>query len=324
MISRFARLVLACVLLMVALPSSATLAVVYPNEKSPRDAIYRQIINGVKKEYKGTVKLVAVPAWVFRNMDKKEFKQANKAANVEAKKIAAQMVKDKIDMVVALGVSGRRVAWALKGRIPLVSGAGLLSPSKKSKRSGISIATTPNVMLDKLKLLAPKVKRIFVVHSSRSRWLVERTKAVAKERGYEISAIHAKNIGEALNEYSRLTNGVLTKTDALWLPPDRKTVDKKNVLKLILEEAWDQRFVVFSSQPEFVEQGVLFSFLPDNEATGIELAKMIISSYKESIDLGIKTTSIINLAVNLRTASHLGYEYTNKQKGRFFITYPTQ
>lgn len=296
-------------LFMVSPMCLATLAVVYPKTPAPRGVVYNQIIDGIQKQYRGTVKLVEVN---------------RKLTKEQAAQLADQTVKEKPSMVIALGPSGRKVGRYFKNKVPWVSGANLMRPSSKSKSSGITPEANPNVMFENLKELAPNVKRIFIVYSKRNQWLVDIASVASKEQGFEFNAIKVNNLEQALVEYSRLTKEVLNKNDAIWLPVDKKTVDDKVVLPFVIEKAWDKRFVVFSSKPKYVQRGVLFSLMPDNEVTGKELVKMVETMYKESVVPGVKTTSAVNLAVNLRTASHLGFKYSQSQKRRFLVTFPTQ
>lgn len=239
----------------------------------------------------------------------------------EAIKLALEVEKKKPSMVIVLGRSGRKVGNRLKKSVPWVSGASLIRPNGSA---GITPLANPVVMFDNLKDLAPQVKRIYVVYSKRNQWLIELSKAAALAAGYEFYSFSVASTTDALSKYDELIRKTLTKNDAIWLPVDKYSSEKKNVVPMIIEKAWKKRFVVFSSKPEFVKRGVLFSFMPDNKKTGAELVKMVKSIYSKTLTPQVKTTSAVNLAVNLRTASHLGLEYTNKQKGQFLLIFPNQ
>ena len=291
---------------MVACSHAATLAVVYPKMPAPRDAIYNEIIEGIKSEYEGKLELVSVP----RKVDK-----------ATATKLALEVESRKPSMVIVLGSSGRKVGRRLKQGVPWVSGASFIRPNGSA---GITPLANPSVMFDNLKVLAPQVKRIYVVYSKRNEWLIQLSKQAAVAAGFEFHSFSIDSTTAALSQYDELIRKSLTKNDAIWLPVDKYSSEKKNIVPMIIKKAWEKRFVVFSSRPEFVRRGVLFSFMPDNQVTGSELVKMVQSIYSKSIQPQVRTTSAVNLAVNLRTASHLGLEYTQKQKGEFLLTFPNQ
>lgn len=293
-------------LLMAACTHAATLAVVFPKVSAPRDAVYNQIIEGITGEYSGKVELVPVPQRIKK---------------ADAVKFALEVESLKPSMVIVLGSSGRKVGRRLKQGVPWVSGASLIRPNGSA---GITPLANPTVMFENLKVLAPQVKRIYVVYSKRNQWLIELSQAAALAAGYEFYSYSVDSTTAALSQYDELIRGSLTKNDAIWLPVDKYSSEKKNVVPMIIRKAWEKRFVVFSSRPEFVRRGVLFSFMPDHEVTGSELVKMVQSIYSKTLTPQVKTTSVVNLAVNLRTASHLGLEYTPKQKGRFLLTFPNQ
>ncbi|NQZ12477.1 MAG: hypothetical protein HRT35_35430 [Algicola sp.] len=301
----FQRILLIFFIFIVAPLRAATLAVVYPKTNKTSGAVYQQIIDGIKQEFDGSVILIEVP----KKLDRKAL-----AA------IAASIEQKKPDMVIALGGRGRKVCRLFKSKIPWVSGA---STSRSKGISGITPIADPDVMFAKLKTLSPKVKRIFVVYSKRNKWLIDLAKKSAAGYGLEMLTYPIKDRAAAMILYNKLIKESVKKNDAIWLPHDKKSADPKYALPLLLNAAWERRFVVFSSRLDYVRRGVLFSLLPDNLVTGSQLVKMVQGMHKESTVPGVKTTTVVKLAVNLRTASHLGLVYTTKQKGQFHLTFPT-
>jgi putative tryptophan/tyrosine transport system substrate-binding protein len=92
-------------------------------------------------------------------------------------------------------------------------------------------------------------------------------------------------------------------------------------LPLILKEAWDKNLTVFSSSPNHVKRGALFSLYPDNVAMGRRLAAMARN------DAGAPKEAIVPLrdlqtAVNLRTADHLGLDLSRRDRSQYSLTYP--
>jgi putative ABC transport system substrate-binding protein len=285
---------------MVAPLRAATLTVVYPKMNPPRDEIYNQIITGIKKTFSGELQLVSV--------GKRDDKQ----------QIAANIDKQNPDMVITLANTGRKVGKLFKQDVPLVSGA---LPIRPNGISGISPVADPNIMFTNLKWLAPKVNKVYVVYSIRNQWLIDLAKVAAVEHGLELETYTVKSRADALVLYNQLIKSVKGNSNAFWMPLDSKSADDRYVLPLLLEASWEQNFVLFSSKPSHVARGVLFSLLPDNEVLGIKLVKMVQDIYRQSSVPVVKPTTEVQLAVNLRTASHLGLEYTSKQKGQFHLTF---
>lgn len=289
-------------LLLVAPLRAATISVVYPKVGAPHNQIFDQIIDGIEEEFDGTVKLVSVP---------KKYK---------LKGIVNEVEEQHPDMVITLAKTGFKVAKSLNGKLPLVSGA---LPIRPNGISGISPIAAPEVLFSHLKQLAPKVTRINVVYNKRNQWLIDLAKITAAELGFELHAFLVKDIKLAINEYTRLTESANSEKDAFWLLPVSKR-DEKVELPMLLEAAWKRRLVVFSSKPAHAKRGALFSLFPDNEALGGKLVKMVNEMYKSSTNPGVRPTTEVKLVVNIRTASHLGFEYTTKQKGQFYLTFPSQ
>ncbi len=95
-------------------------------------------------------------------------------------------------------------------------------------------------------------------------------------------------------------------------------------MPVILKEAWDKNLLVFSSNPEHVKRGALFSLYPDNRGLGRSLAQLTLerlkSPPKPPAVLALKDLLI---AVNARTAEHLGLRLTNQARRRFDLVFPS-
>jgi putative ABC transport system substrate-binding protein len=304
---RTRQLVSLCFFLLLVTPlKAATLSVVYPKMNAPHNQIFDQIIDGIEDEFDGKVQLIPVP----RKYKAKEIAE-----------IAIKVQSQKPDMVITLARAGFKVAQKLKGQYPLVSGALPIGPNGIA---GISPVADPLVMFNHLKGLAPSVKRIHVVYSERNQWLIDLAKQTAKTMKLELLAYKVENVKAATKQYLSLISSVDSKNDGFWLPPDGISAHEKLVLPMLLEAAWDKHFVLFSSRPAHAKRGALFSLMPDNRTLGSKLVKMVIGMHKQATNPGVQPTKQVKLAVNLRTASHLGLEYTTRQKGRFHLTFPTQ
>ncbi len=287
---------------MVAPSWAATLSVVYPKVGKPYNQIFDTIIDGIENEFDGELELVRVP---------RKFKVAN---------VITEIQKQKPDMVITLSGRGFKVARSLKGQVPVVSVSKSIRPDSFS---GISEAADPRVMFNYLKQLAPGVEQIHVVYSPYNQWLIDLAKVTAAELGMKLMAYPVKGTPAAVKQYEVLIKSAKKVRDAFWVPMDRKTGNKLS-LNLLLDAQWERHLVVFSSRPTHAQRGVLFSLVPNYEELGVELVKMVKSIVKGTGQSVFRPIKEVKLAVNIRTASHLGLEYTAQEKGRFDIIFPTK
>ena len=89
-----------------------------------------------------------------------------------------------------------------------------------------------------------------------------------------------------------------------------------------MEKAWAREIVVFSSKPSHAKRGALFSTYPDNFVLGQHLFKMVNELALLPEDKKFAPLSSMQLAVNLRTAAHLGLKYSAEQQQKFKLTFP--
>ena len=96
------------------------------------------------------------------------------------------------------------------------------------------------------------------------------------------------------------------------------------MLPLVLHESWNRNLAVFSSSLGHVRRGVLFSLYPDNAGLGRHLADTA-QEYLASGNYGEHGMILLRevlLAINLRTAMHLGLD-TSRPQG-FDMVFPEQ
>jgi len=136
----------------------------------------------------------------------------------------------------------------------------------------------------------------------------------ATARGIELRAIEALDQRSAMQQYQNILANMDADKDALWLPLDTTTVNEATVLPLVLQEAWTRNLVVFSSNQAHVLRGALFSLYADDRAVGRHLADLVQQpdGTKSGIVLPLKDAL---LAINARTAAHLGIDVVRGQMG---------
>ena len=71
-----------------------------------------------------------------------------------------------------------------------------------------------------------------------------------------------------------------------------------------------------------MKRAALFALYPDYELMGYELADLAIKQIKDRTEPQAIPTRKLKVAVNKRTASHLGLHYSQSQQRNFDIVYP--
>lgn len=272
--------------------------VIYPDVKSPYNRIFDQIISGINSELDGNIVKLKLP----RSFNKKDVSES----------ITTQKV-------IALGRRGLSIAKEIYKEKSVVVGALPIAPDVIS---GVSLMAAPHALFDSLKKLAPKVNTITVVYSKSSAWIIDDARVEAKKRGLILNTISVNDLKSAVKTYNDLFESAKSENMAIWLPLDPITANEKIIVPTILEKAWKKKIVVFSSKPTHAKRGALFSALPDNKTLGKQLATLIQSVNYKNASSVVKPLSTIKLAVNLRTAAHLGYNYQPSKVSNFDLIFP--
>lgn len=285
---------------------SSAIAVLYPDLEEPYRSIFTKIIEGIEAQVGAPVASYAVGG-----------------AN-SAQEVMAQLKRHDIKVVIALGRQGMKVASALDNEFGVVVG-GVVSPPTADGRSFpvVSLAPDPKMLFERLKHFMPDVRRVTVVYDPKQNaWLMRLARDAARIHGLELQAIEASDLKSAVRVYQEVLAGVDPKRDALWLPQDSTTVEESSVLPLILENAWNRNLVVFSSNVTHVKRGALFSLFPNNVALGRQLASSAMSLPSGNAALVVPMKDAL-LAVNTRTASHLGLQLSSRQQA-FDLVFPAR
>lgn len=288
-------------------PSSNRIAVVYPDIGEPYGSVFVSITKGIESELDISPQVFTINT---RNLDP----------------IRAQLASGKFGACIALGRTTLEQLEALPLDIPLVRGAVLdLNVPKTGGDApvGISLTPDPTFLLKQLKRLAPGVSRVTVVYSdSQGQALIDRAMAVGQRLNLTVIAHQAEDLLSAAAMYKSVASN-LGPRDALWIPQDPHAVDDKVILPMLLNAAWEQYFVLFSSNADHAKRGALFSVYPDNFAMGAKLARIAAQRIVgTSANAGMQPLDDLLIAVNLRTAEHLRINLGPHQIRSFDLTFP--
>lgn len=283
------------------------IAVLYPESAEPYRSVFSQIIDGIDDKMHGRVSRYLV------------------GAGTSPQDLSSELRRQDVKVVIALGRNGVKTAMGLNaGDLRIVAGGVISVPEAEGRKlTVLSLAPAPALLFDRLKLMTPEVSRVFVVYDSRnSAWLIRLARDAARNAGLDLVALEANDLAGALARYQAILATADPRKDALWLPQDVTTVEEATVVPLVLQESWSRGLPVFSSNLSHVKRGVLFSLYPDTLQLGRNLAATAIDSLAGSGAQGPQPLREVLLAVNLRTASHLGLRFSIRQQQEFNLTFP--
>jgi putative ABC transport system substrate-binding protein len=282
------------------------IAVIYPDLGEPYRGIFAKIIEGIEAQAGVRVASYAV------------------GGSMTALDIVAKMKQQEIRVVIALGRQGIKAAVGMEREFGVVAGGVVSAPEGEGRNFPVvSLAPDPGMLFERLKRFMPEARRVIVVYDPKhNAWLMRLARDAARQHGLELQAVEAADLKSAVRSYQELLASADPKKDALWLPQDSTTVEETSVLPLVLESAWSRSLAVFSSSVAHVKRGALFSLYPNNLALGRQLANSALG-YSAS---NPATSSVVPmkealLAVNVRTASHLGLQLSPSQQG-FDLVFP--
>lgn len=282
------------------------IAVVYPDIGEPYRAIFEKMVEGIEIRAGSRVVKYAVKP----GADVAELKTALRRQDAR--------------MVIALGRQGLKAVTPDRGVVMVVGGVVTVPESEARGLSVVSLSPDPSLLFARLKALMPAAKRVFVVYDPRNNaWLIRLAREAARAQGLELVAYEAQDLRGAMQQYQAVFAAADSRTDALWLPQDTTTVEERSVLPLVLQESWNRSLAIFSSSFGHVRRGVLFALYPDNVELGKSLAGLalgILASGNHG-GHGMMPLRDVRIAVNLRTAQHLGLDLSRQQQG-FDLVFP--
>jgi putative ABC transport system substrate-binding protein len=284
------------------------IAVIYPDIGEPYRSVFTQIIDGIEAKAMGRVANFAV------------------GPNVNINELKSSLHNKDTKVVIALGRQGMKIAAGLDSDIGVVVG-GVFSNTEDGARAlqVNSLTPDPALLFSRLKKIMPAVRRVFTVYDPRQNdWLMRLAKQSAATQGLELLSYQAQDLRSAMQAYQKIMASADSDQDALWLPQDSTTVEESTIMPFVLQESWTNNLAVFSSSFAHVKRGVLFSLYPDNVELGRHLAgnALDILASGRTADQGIFPLREVLMAVNLRTAKHLGLNTNHLQSSD--MTFPEQ
>lgn len=284
--------------------------VVYPEIREPFRSVFMSIIEGISDALGDEPRLFSLA-------------DADGPAQVQAWADASG-----VGTIIALGSRGPDLSDALGDRHEVIVGAVHLAPGLiDAPYTGIALNPSPALLLERLRTFAPNVRRVIAVyHHERDQWMIDRARESAAGLGIEIDAIPVDRLQDAVNAYREVLRHQHSTIDALWLSQDRAVLDEQAVLPMILKEAWSRRLIVVSTNPAHVRRGVLLALYPDNYHLGMSLGTLVTAAGEPppagAGARGVRMLTDVSVALNIRTASHLGLRYPREVLREVNLIFP--
>ena len=282
---------------------TVNLAVLYPEASGGYSKVFKNILDGIE-EIDDTHIITRVVSQKTRIED-----------------IDNWLKENQIQTVLSLGQLSYSISKKIKSDLPLTIGALVTSPNG---HSGISMDGSPEVFFHHLQNLAPNVKRVHVVYSEKNTgWLIEIAELAAEKRNLELLSYKVENLKQGIKYYNDILTTAESNTDAIWIPLDRVVPDKA-ILPKVLQAAWKNNIVTFSNNPIHAKKGTLFALFPDHRLMGKKLATIAVQQVSSNTEFKLLPTSDLKLAINKRTASHLGLSFSKSKLRQFDVVFPTR
>lgn len=287
----------------------ATYGVLYPALREPYKKVFDTIIEGIEQQAGGIIDRYPLQ----KNVDVSQLSRTIEGRNNR--------------VLIALGLRGLKTIQQLNLGIPVVIGAVLPSAlqSAKINSTGISLVPDPELLFRQLKALAPKITTVSVIYNpNTNQSLIDKAKQAARSLGIELDAEPARDLREAALIYKQKLKSIDSRSNAIWLLQDVSTVDSDTILPIILEQAWSKGIIVFSSNLIHAKRGALFAMYPDNLNMGRSLGRLAqqVRRGAPSGGTGIAMLRALKLAVNMRTAKHLGITFSKRYEQSIDLVFP--
>lgn len=176
----------------------------------------------------------------------------------------------------------------------------------RDRVAGVPSDVAPAQQVDWIRQTRPNCKRIAVICSTHTRGTAEALKAAARERGIEITPVHAQRDRfpaaiDTLNEGG---------FDGVVMIPDAQVYNSPTVQRLLL---WGlrQKRSVWAFSDKVVKAGALAGIYSDPAQVGNQAAELVqeILHGKDPQSIGLRYPRGPGRAVNMHTAEMIGVEF---------------
>jgi len=278
-------------------------ALLYPEVREPYQQVFLNIAEGIEQEIGHELKYLVI------------------TPDTSKDKTIAWLRQHKITGVIAMG-NHRAYSFGPELNLPIVFGA-VAFQAENLPYSGISLNPNPALLFNEILHLKPDITTIHVVYDpKRNQREIEHAIVLATQLKIKLLSYPTDDLRHAAVAYRNIQKKMDAETEALWLPLGGPARDK-SILQNILEIAWANNHIVFSSNLADVKRGVMFAMYPDNVGMGHELGKLLKNvESNPNLKPDIYFTQSLFKAINRRTAEHVNLRLSNQTLGAYDFVYP--
>jgi len=223
-------------------------------------------------------------------------------ATVSEDWMSSTIAADRPDVLITLGRTATLLAQQVRPSMPWLAGATEL-PVPTPGVAGISLVVNPDRFIATLNEVAPHINRVaLVMEPKRFGWLRAPMERAARARSKQVIIYEASTVAEAGTHYLDILRYGNPMTDSLWLLEQGQFVTA-DTLPRIIEEAWANEFLVFSSVLQHASEGSLFALYLDPATLGGRLGQLAVATEGRGAPMAFDDAP--SRAINLRTARHL-------------------
>ena len=216
--------------------------------------------------------------------------------------LSSMIAADRPDVLITLGRTATLLAQQVNPSIPWLTGATEL-PVPSPGLGGISLTVNPDRFMATLTAVAPRINRISVlIDPERFGWLRARMERAAHARSLQLKIYDATTVSEAASTSLNILRYGNPATDSLWLL-EQGGLLTPDTYPRVIEEAWANQYLIFSSDFHHVSEGALFALYMNPATLGARLAALAMSSAPHPAPIAFDDSPA--RAINLRTARHL-------------------
>ncbi|MFZ1640072.1 MAG: hypothetical protein WAV07_01265 [Candidatus Contendobacter sp.] len=285
-----ARLVVTSLLwlLVGARVACGTVLVLYPDAPAPYQQAFAQIVAGIARTAPGPLQTLALtPEW----------DQAQVRRWLDAR-------RDRATALVLLGQRALQAYPADGTTLPVLVG-GVSALPGQTAWPGISLVIDPELFVQTLREWLPAIDTVAVIYHAQDRVWLQRVEQAATVRGLRVEPLAVTDAATAVRQITRTLDRIDPRTTALWFSRNTLSLNTELIFPFVLEETWKRRIAAFSDTVAHTQRGLLFSLYPDYGGVGEELGGRI-RDPAGGPTAGLRLTRAARLALNTRTARHLG------------------
>lgn len=265
-----------------------TVLVLYPEASAPYQQAFAQIVAGIARTAPGPLQTLALTA---------EWDPTQVRRWLDARR----------DGATALVLLGQRALRAYPtdwtDRPVLVGGINALPG--QTPWPGFSLIVDPELFVQTLREGLPAITTVVVIHHAEDRVWLQRVEQAAASRGLRVEPLAVADAESAVLQITRTLERIDPRTTALWFSRNTLSLNTELIFPFVLEETWKRRIAAFSDTVAHTQRGLLFSLYPDYGGVGEELGGHLRDAARPAA-AGLRYTRAARLALNIRTARHLG------------------